>query len=782
MANLDMSKFKTVQPHQTTTPQTTTFKGADGSVDHTAGNNSLAALSLSTKLNLKNFKPVENFQKDDQSQSESKGIFPTFQKKTSDSALVSGVKSIANILPSAGNVISNVIGAVLHPIRTIKGLVKIPMGLGAEGTKAFLQGTSVGQKILGNLDKVRQSNGLPALDVVDGKMIVPEDDDTKFIENLGTVVKDRYGSWSNIKKTLEEDPAGVIADLSSAFDAGAGALGETGVISKAGEASEAERAFASGKSMLNEDGSFATGPAPKESGVPTMGNLINKAGAKAADTNINPFGSKFDPGAAKAFKSEGIKPPISAVNKSNFVRGTEAFLQKGLFGSGIQKTVEDATSSITTKANDIVDSIKPTKTMSEENIGKMVQKGIQEYEDNFKMTQEKVYDHFLKTFGKVKSDVTGTKEMLKKLIAEQGQSFISKIDPTIKYALNKLTGSDDPELKDLQDQIDEINAGGMSDKAKQQMTAPLQKQLESKQQELQITPTFDQLKQSRTDLGELLAKNPDNTAYKRLYGAISTDMEKSISDYAKTPFGKEAESAVQALHTINTNYAEGMNKIEGSIASSVRQMNPEQIAQNLINRNSAGMLKQLRSMIGDTKFNEVSKAWVRDLFDSSIKKDETLDVQKLKNKLESYDKETVDQILTPDKQKDLQNAVDQLDKYDAMKNSLKAGQKMATGSQTAFISNIAKNITALNTLVQAIFSGHWGLAAGILGETGGEFLLAKLFNSELGTKIFTTGWKPEYLSALKKANYTDAQINTVINAFRASNETGEVQKESSTGG
>ena len=49
--------------------------------------------------------------------------------------------------------------------------------------------------------------------------------------------KERYGGWENIKKTLEEDPVGFLADVSTPFSLGGGALARApGVVGRAGEA------------------------------------------------------------------------------------------------------------------------------------------------------------------------------------------------------------------------------------------------------------------------------------------------------------------------------------------------------------------------------------------------------------------------------------------------------------------------------------------------------------------------------------------------------------------
>ena len=69
---------------------------------------------------------------------------------------------------------------------------------------------------------------------------------------------------------------------------------------------------------------------------------------------------------------------------------------------------------------------------------------------------------------------------------------------------------------------------------------------------------------------------------------------------------------------------------------------------------------------------------------------------------------------------------------------MKSGEKIAQGSQTAFLSRIVAQSSAFTG---ALFSGHFGVAAGILAETGLENTATRLFTSETGKKFLTEGFK-----------------------------------------
>lgn len=82
-------------------------------------------------------------------------------------------------------------------------------------------------------------------------------DSTQYADAVGKFLIDRYGSGAAIKKTLEEDPVGMLADVSMVLTAGGSATARLpGVIGKAGEV-----ASAAGRTMdpLNAVASTARG-------------------------------------------------------------------------------------------------------------------------------------------------------------------------------------------------------------------------------------------------------------------------------------------------------------------------------------------------------------------------------------------------------------------------------------------------------------------------------------------------------------------------------------------
>jgi hypothetical protein len=771
-----------------------TFRNSGGNrVDHSAVNLSMAALSNSSagKMNLAQGKsPSGKAQRDAQidklgplgeaitgddaksgdlsaagavegDPSASQGPFPTFKKKPGESPIVSSLKTLGNVPSTIGNVLSNMVSAVVHPMRSIKGVANVVEGLSGDATKDFLQNTKVGQSIVSNLNQQRIKNGLPSLQTdPTGKFIVPDDQSTEMVNNLGKTIAAQYGSPEKFQKSLEEDPAGVALTLSSALDAGTGLAGAfSDATATASGMTDAEKAAA-----INVTPGAQGTQSPS---IPTVGTAVNRTASAVGNASVAPFASQADTGAMTAFNQEGITAPVSALSKSNVVRSGEAILQKGVFGSGIQTTVRNATAALEKKVNSVISAVKPAITKSAESTGLSIQKGMKDFNDTFKKTVGNLYDEFSDHFGDAPSSAQNTIQTLQTLVKEGQQNFFSGVNPKIRAMLSRLQPEEDPNVANLQKQVQQTqDTYGVVPKELQDQLDAAQSQSKPK------SLSFNELKNTRTAVGAEL-ENDATGAYKRLYGALSQDMNKAVDDISQTPAGEPALEVAKALKDLNAKFEDGTAKIESNVAQMIEKSNPENIVKNIITKNSGGMLKQLKSMIGPDKFQDISDAWLANLFDQATNT-RGFNVETFKNAMGKYDQDTIDQLLTPHEQNNLKNSLGQLEKYAGMKGSLAAGQKAAEGSQTAFLTRLAQLSPAV---IGAGLAGNFGKGFLALLELPAEYGLAKFMNSDAARQLFTTGWKPFYSSKLASLGLTDAQINTIANAFRGANAAGKQNQE-----
>lgn len=467
------------------------------------------------------------------------------------------------------------------------------------------------------------------------------------------------------------------------------------------------------------------------------------AGAKAGGRKVADLFSRgikkatsIDQGAVDAFAREGIKAPISAVTKSPFLRSIEALSSKTAFGKNVADIANKATADLDQKvvdlvektipargasaenigkdiqaglneykkgisdeADKIIESIKPDKVLSDEETGKKIQQGLVNFENNFKITEGKVYDDFAKAYGGAKTNPQTTREVVTDIVKQHGLDDFGRLDPRIQEMYNRYSGANDKELKSLYSQLDEFikTTAGNPNEGSKKIIDDLKNEIALKESKYNEALSFDRLKRTRTSVGEALAKEPDNGSLKRLYGALSEDMQKAVRDFAAGPKGtrtKQAGEAIMALDALNEGYASGIRKIESNIASSIRQSNPETIARNLTQRNSADTLKVVKKMVGDDAFLNIKSAFLRNLFEDSTQSGK-FNYEKFKTNLSKYDKETIDQLLSKEEQVKLNNAKDALGLVETAKQTPE--YKIAEELSKKNPEIVAKEITKRNS-------------------------------------------------------------------------------------
>lgn len=121
----------------------------------------------------------------------------------------SAVQGVKNLPSSTARMFADIGRAVISPVETLKSIGKLGVGLATKGAKAINPNTDY----------------LPELTATE-----------KYPEALKDFYKQRYVGSENIKKTLAEDPAGLISDLATALTLGGGAISKVGQAGKIGQA------------------------------------------------------------------------------------------------------------------------------------------------------------------------------------------------------------------------------------------------------------------------------------------------------------------------------------------------------------------------------------------------------------------------------------------------------------------------------------------------------------------------------------------------------------------
>ncbi len=467
---------------------------------------------------------------------------------------------------------------------------------------------------------------------------------------------------------------------------------------------------------------------PLIKGTEVGGKVLESLGA---EKSIAPFAKSYLPETAKSFTEERIKPPISAITKSRFLQQGEAVASKTLFGQGIINDVNNAKNLLSKKTSDILGRITPDINLSQESLGKNIQQGFREYQNTFKQTQNKIYDAFLSTSAKLPATTENTTKALEDIISQKQLSATNTAEANFYQKIADKVSGNTPEL------------------AKAGISPEIAKQIGYQGANF----NFENLKATRTDIGEMIAKDPTNGNLRKLYGALSDDMENTVKNSDKN-LGNQ-------LNTINEGYKTGINKIESKLSMSIQKSSPEKIASNLFKKNSADTQKLLKEMIGPEKYSDLSKTYLADTLKKSTVRGE-FDVNKLKSNLSKLDKDTLNEIFTPQQRKTLNGAMDALGKNQKLQEAIKTGTKVSEGSQTAFLNRTTQLPLETGAFLTALATGHFGLAAGIISDLGLEYSGTKLFTSDLGRKFLTEGLKiPENKTLTRVGGFAKNQATPI---------------------
>lgn len=169
-------------------------------------------------------------------------------------------KAIQNLLPSAGNFLSGIGQAVMHPLDTAGNL--IDTGAGA----------------LRNVLPASVSSAIDSLDPSSNAATNQQRMSAKA-DAAGQFFKDRYGSSAGLRTTLANDPIGAAADLSAVLSGGASLAGKLPGLAGAGARIGAVA------DMVNPVGIAAKAvPAAGNAAASLIGNIGTHTGAESLKT------------------------------------------------------------------------------------------------------------------------------------------------------------------------------------------------------------------------------------------------------------------------------------------------------------------------------------------------------------------------------------------------------------------------------------------------------------------------------------------------------------------
>lgn len=417
------------------------------------------------------------------------------------------------------------------------------------------------------------------------------------------------------------------------------------------------------------------------------GRLIGKAGKRL----LSPLAGRFNDEIAALATKKGIDLPLSSLSDSNAVKQAEALSQKGIFGGKLETVVDTANKKLSDIADSFVTKFGGSQDMTIS--GKSVLEGANTFRDAWRTTKNKAYAkaaELLKSgdSGGFMPDTTETVKVIDEILSG-------------KQAASEIIG--DAALSDT--------TTGILQTIRKNLTSGETKSLQA------FTSALDELNKM-TKFGNTLISTGDQGILKKVIATMDQDVTNGLRSIAP--------KVAAALDEADAIYKNGIELLDSSFGTKIAKLsdNPTKIVDQLITPKSVDDVPRIFELIGKGKdgpkrIADVQSSFARKLLDKATGQDgiigKTLDSQ-----INTYGESTVRAVLGDD-------GLQAIREIQKLASAINEGQKVAAGSQTAFLGKTQAFLTAL-------FTGNIPVAAGI---AGGDKILSGLFQ---------TGWFRTWLT------------------------------------
>jgi hypothetical protein len=576
---------------------------------------------------------------------------------------------VRNVLGKIGQTISNIPASGVEVVKNIGtaigGFFSPRQIKEPEKNPLIATGQAIGSLMLGGLMKAG---------------VIPKEKTTETqFQAITQFFKDRYGSKEALEKTITEDPVGFAMDISAVVGGGGAILKGAGEVSKIG--------------LLEKAGTTLerTGAAiePFSATTKLVGKGVQSTGETVAKFMAGPFANKIDLPVIEASQRLGVKLPASAKSISKIVPQLEALEAKSIFGGKIPELVKNSQIQLNNIADRI---IKATNQLPDLSLtGKSIIEGMNNFREVFNKTKDLLYQSVEKAKN-LKASTNYTEEALESIIKNKEAVLGGTSD--LKFFRDKLQSI-------LNNKVDFI-AG----------------------KELQISEklTFNNLKQTRTDIGQKLASRFDpfvtgnKAILEKLYAALSKDLD--ITAMQNNP------SLAQQIQEANTFYSQGLEKLNSAYGKKIYSLRnqSDKIVPALFNSaTSIEDIPRIFEIIGKENIPAVQSSLLEQLFKKAQNADGNFTPTGLTREMNKLGKEKLQIIFSPEQYQALND-------IETVAKSFEKLGKITEGSQTAFLVRILGPIGTFG-----INPEKW--ARWILGEK----FFAKFIASPTGQQWLLTG-------------------------------------------
>lgn len=608
---------------------------------------------------------------------------------------VSEPKSFDGFMDNAGtslkqNLWDMPVQAISHPIDTITGIFKL--GAGAV-------------------------ESIPGI-----KQILGDSPNQDAIKQLGTFIKDRYGSLDAAKETAYKDPVGFAMDLSTI-------LGGVGGAAKVIGLSKVARGLKGAASVIN----------PIEQGIKLTGKAITGT-TNIAQKVAAPFAKTYQPKLAKMFESVGIQPTAGVVNTSYVPKALEALTTRGWFGGKLNAKMADMGNKLNEIADDVIKSIGVSPEPL--NTGKIVTNAFENARNKFFTTKDELYAQANVYDLKVPIDMPETKSFV---MQQLNLAKKSKITPSQMKVLTELKNEMFPTAKNAEtlarQMLDDSMGAGTFDALPPNAKTQYMNQFAGKVAPVGKTTIAEAAATLKT-INEKL-KNVGGVAIESGERAVLSKIAASLSQEIDTTLEAVRPDLKIALDTANKYFSETKDKLNKIFGKSVKfhleNGDYDKVAKSLLNSNISILdIPKIYETLGAEATTALQAHVVDDIFKSARGTKNTFTGVDIQRQLNKYSIPKLREIFV-----DKPQVVDSIIDLQKMGTAISNGKWIANGSQTAFL---FKKYQELGLL----FTNHMLAAQVILGD----YMFSIFVSSPMGQRWMKAGYKlpPTLMSAGTKVS------------------------------
>lgn len=411
------------------------------------------------------------------------------------------------------------------------------------------------------------------------------------------------------------------------------------------------------------------------------GELAGRGVAAGLGKIFAPFKNSVTPeiqAQAKSAAELGVEPPLRNITENRALQAMDRTAEFAPFGLG--QRVTNIVNAANRKFEEATNALSKTigKEMPPIFLSSRVDQLMKTHEAGYKMVRNKLYDAADKLIKDVVPETSNTIQAAKDIIERQSGSIEPSGLSKVKEILNDLL----PQKTGIPSILTPETASNVQN--------------------------FSQLKQLRSRLGQLIKdgfSDPATTGIKSelkyLYSAMSKDLDSTAA--------KISPEFASAIENADKVYASGLNFFKDKLLKGLQNQaakNPSQLWTVAIKQSSPEIVDSARKILGDDVFKTVQTQWFDDVLSKSYSEIEgarVLSPKKLLNNLGKYGE------VLPNIFADRPEILSQLTKITDTARLLTRGEKVAAGSQTAFINQM---YNLLMEVPRMISSGLAGTAMG----------------------------------------------------------------------